>query len=135
MCHVVYFCLVKSRPAPTLHKSQKKVFSQKSTVILCAIVIVILIVIGILGFRDGGWFRSKNRTYDAQYVHSLMDYAEQLERSGNREAAAAVYEQIIKNGGGDLIRKANEEIPVLNADNELDRFKQFLSGSKGGDDQ
>lgn len=117
--------------------SSKMGMSQKNKVlgivILCAI--VILIAVGILGFRDGGWFRSKNGTYDAQAVQSLTDYAKQLEESGNSEAAAVVYELIAKYGDGELIRKANEEIPVLNADNGIEQFKDFLSGSKKGDTQ
>lgn len=98
--------------------------------IFCAA--VILIAVGILGFRDGGWFR-KSRTYDAQTVQSLTDYAQQLEKAGNGEAAAAVYELIAKYGDGDLIRKANEEIPVVKADNVIEQFRRFMSGAKGGD--
>ena len=114
--------------------SLKTGMSQKNKiigiVILCAI--VILIAVGILGFRDGGWFRSKNGTYDAQAVQSLTDYAKQLEESGNSEAAAVVYELIAKYGDGELIRKANEEIPVVKTNNEIEQFKRFISGSKGG---
>ena len=114
--------------------SSKKELSQKNRIIGIVIicVIVILIIVAVLGFRDGGWFRGKNKTYDAQYVQSLADYAKQLEKAGNSEAAAAVYELIAKNGGGDLIREANEEIPVVKANNEIEQFKRFISGSKGG---
>lgn len=117
--------------------SSKTGMSQKNKilgiVILCAI--VILIAVGILGFRDGGWFRSKNGTYDAQAVQSLTDYAKQLEESGNSEAAAVVYELIAKYGDGELIRKANEEIPVVKTNNEIEQFKRFISDSKGGNGQ
>lgn len=117
--------------------SSKKGLSQKNKiigiVILC--VIVILIVVAILGFRDGGWFRKNDKTYDAQSVQSLTDYAKQLEDAGNSEAAAAIYELIAKYGGGDLIRKANEEIPVVKTNNEIEQFKRFISDSKGGNGQ
>lgn len=115
-------------------RSSKKEKSTKKGIVGILIVCVIAasIVVGILGFRDGGWFRSK--TYDAQYVQSLADYAKQLEDAGNSEAAAAVYELIAKNGGGELIRKANEEIPVVKANNEIEQFKQFISGTKAGEE-
>ncbi len=115
--------------------SSKTNISQKNKrigiAILCAV--VILIVVCFLGFRDGGWFRKK--TYDAQAVQSLMDYAKQLEDAGNSEAAAAVYELIAKYGGGDLIPEAYEDIPLLKADNEIEQFKEFISGGQEGDGQ
>lgn len=112
----------------------KEKLTKKNVMIGAAILclIAILIVVCILGFRDGGWFRGKGKSYDAQYVQSLEDYAKQLEEAGNSEAAAAIYELIAKNGGGDIIRKANDEIQVIRSDNELEQFRRIISGSKAG---
>ena len=111
-------------------KSRKNIFIPL-ILILCAA--VILVIVGFLGFRDGGWFRSRGDDLGLQNMQSLEDYAKQLEENGSSEAAAAVYELIARNGGGELIRRANEEIPVVKANNGLEQFSRFMSGEGAGD--
>ena len=122
--------------------------------IACAVLLVILVCI--LGFREGGWFRGNGLADETQALTgggssgggkeptgngdgslsmpSLTEYAKQLEANGNKEAAAAVYELIAAYGDGALIQKANEEIQVVKESNAIRQFKEFMSGSrkKGG---
>lgn len=133
----------------------KKVKLSKKWIICIAIACaaLLVIVICILGFREGGWFRGNGHVDETQSftggdteptgnvdvdvepsIPSLTEYAKQLEANGNKEAAAAVYELIAAYGDGALIRKANEEIPVVKENNAIRQFKEFMSGSreKGG---
>lgn len=106
-------------------------------------VLMLIVAIGFFGLRDGGFLRgfiekrSENRsdseTYDAQSLRSLRDYAEQLEKAGNSEAAAAVYALLPQGGGAELIEKAHDEFPVLSAADELGQFEAVFSHLKGGD--
>ena len=102
--------------------------------LVALIVILLVAVIGVvcfLGFRDGGWFRG-GKTYDAQSMQSLLNYARQLEKAGNGEAAEAVYELIAKGGGAELIQKAHEDIPIVEATDEIEQITEIFGGVKGG---
>ena len=105
--------------------------------LIAVIVILLVVVIGVvcfLGFRDGGWFRGNNsKPYDAQSMQSLLEYAQQLEESGNSEAAEAVYELIIKGGGAELIEKAHEEIPIVRFADDYKQIKDAFGEWKGGE--
>ena len=99
------------------------------------LVILLAIVIGLacfFGFRDGGWLRRSN-SYDAQYMQSLLDYAQQLEKDGNSEAAAAVYELISKGGGAELIQKAHIDNSAIEKIDEVEQIEAIFDNTKGGD--
>ena len=105
--------------------------------IIAVIAIILVATIGVVcffGFRDGGWFRENNsKTYDAQRMQSLLDYAKQLEEAGSSEAAAAVYELIAKGGGAELIQKAHEDIPIIKSVDEMEQIQDIFGGQRGGD--
>ncbi len=65
---------------------------------------------------------------------SLLDYAKKLEEAGNAEAAAAVYEIVIKNGGAGLIGDAREDDLLIQAADEADSYRDLL-GDRGGDER
>ncbi|MBQ7171598.1 MAG: zinc-ribbon domain-containing protein [Clostridia bacterium] len=98
---------------------------------LVILLVAVIGIIGFFGFRDGGWFRS-NKSYDAQHMQSLLSYARQLEKAGNSEAAAAVYELIAKGGGAELIQKAHEEIPAVEKMDEIEQVEEIMDHIKGG---
>lgn len=64
-------------------------------------------------------------------MESLMDYAKKLEAAGNKEAAAAVYELMARNGG-EMIQKLYEENPVISSAEEWNQWNEILRGGKGG---
>lgn len=72
-------------------------------------------------------------TNNSQSMKSLYDYAKQLEKIGNKEAAAAVYELIIKSGGAEVIQKAHEDIPIIEAVDELKQIEKVFAHQKGSD--
>lgn len=61
----------------------------------------------------------------------LSDYAKRLEEAGNEEAAAAVYEIIIRNGGKDLANAAREKIDLIRTLDEIDEISEIFG--EGGD--
>ena len=90
-----------------------------------------VLVVGILGFRKGGWFRSKDEpgkesvvqddkdgqadlegrptTYDGENsIDALLDYADRLEKAGNEEAAAIVRSKIPQAAAGEANQKLQE---------------------------
>ena len=96
-----------------------------------------VLVVGILGFRKGGWFRSKDEpgkesvvqddnddqtnlngrptTYDGENsIDALLDYADRLEKAGNEEAAALVRSKIPQAAAGE----ANQKLEELGQENE-----------------
>ena len=68
---------------------------------------------------------------NSQSMKSLYDYAKQLEKTGNKEAATAVYKLIIKGGGTELIQKAHEDIPIIEAVDELKQIDKVFTHKKG----
>lgn len=72
-----------------------------------------------------------NYEVDLNYS-SILDYAEKLEEAGNAEAAAAVYEIIIKNGGAGLIKDVYENNQFIKESNEINAYME-LFGRKGDD--
>lgn len=66
-------------------------------------------------------------------MQSLLDYAKQLEKVGNSEAAAAVYELIAQGGGAELIEKAHRDIPIIKAADEIEQIVEIFRNGKGGD--
>lgn len=119
----------------TENKSVAPVRKNKSKGKLAVLVILLVAVIGAVGFfgfREGGWFRNDGKNYDAQSMQSLYDYAKQLEKAGNSEAAEAVYEIIAQGGGAELIEKAHEDIPVIKHVDELEHLREIFGNRKGG---
>lgn len=118
--------------APVPAKDKKK----KGKGGLVALVVILLVAalgaVGYFGFRDGGWFRPSGGSDEMQ---TLRAYAERLEKAGNTEAAAAIYALIAKGVGGELIEKADEEIPVLGDIYEAKQFERISGGVKGGGKQ
>ena len=126
------------RNAARVQQNAAPVKKKKGKGGLVAVIVILLVaVIGVVcffGFRDGGWFRGSNsKTYDAQSMQSLLEYAQQLEESGNSEAAEAVYELIIKGGGAELIEKAHEEIPSVRFADDYKQIKDAFGEWKGGE--
>lgn len=101
-------------------------------VFLVILLVAVIGIVGFFGFRDGGWFRS-DKSYDTQHMQSLIKYAEQLEKAGNSEAAAAVYELIAQGGGAELIEKAHEEFPAVKDADEIEQIEEVFDHLKGGD--
>ena len=99
----------------------------KRTQTLIALLLSVLMLLSLCACGNNG------KTHDSQNMQSLIKYAEQLEKAGNSEAAAAVYELIAQGGGAELIEKAHEEFPILSAADELGQFEAVFSHLKGGD--
>ena len=62
---------------------------------------------------------------------SLYDYAKALEKAGNSEAAAAVYELIAKGAGAEYIQSAHG-IPVVEAADDAEDMTGIFGGRTGG---
>ena len=104
---------------------------------ICFTVLVILLAavigaVGFFGFREGGWFRKGGKNYNAQNMQSLYDYAKQLEKAGNSEAAETVYEIMAQGGGAELIKKAHEDIPAIKQVDESEHIREIFGNRKGG---
>ena len=93
-------------------------------------VLALLIAIMLLSLCACGGSEAPASSFEGQ---SLPEYAEQLEKADNSEAAAAVYELIAQGGGAELIEKAHDEFPILSAADELGQFEAVFSHLKGGD--
>lgn len=122
-------------PAQTENKSAALVRKNKSRGKLAVLAILLAAVIGVggfFGFREGGWFCKGDKIYDAQSMQSLSDYAKQLEKAGNSEAAEAVYEIMAQGGVAELIEKAHEDIPVIKQVDELEHLRVIFGNQKGG---
>ena len=116
----------------------------KGGVVVAILLIAAIGAVCFFGFRDGGFFRSKDGVidgggkdeptivYDVKTVESLLDYAKKLEEAGNVDAAAAVYELIAKGGGADYIDEAHRDFPLVSAADEVEEFKGLFE-KKGGD--
>ena len=92
-----------------------------------AIMLVVLMLLSLCACGNNG------KTNDSQNMKSLINYAEQLEKAGNSEAAAAVYELIAQGGGAELIEKAHEEFPAVKAADEIEQTEEVFDHLKGGD--
>ena len=112
--------------AQTENKSAAPVRKNKSRGKLAVLGILLVAVIGVGGFFGCG------KIYDAQSMQSLSDYAKQLEKAGNSEAAEAVYEIMAQGGGAELIEKAHEDIPVIKQVDELEHLRELFGNRKGG---
>lgn len=115
--------------AQTENKSAAPVRKNKSRGKLAVLGILLVTVIGVGGFFG---FRKGGKIYDAQSMQSLSDYAKQLEKAGNSEAAEAVYEIMAQGGGAELIEKAHEDIPVIKQVDELEHLRELFGNRKGG---
>ena len=111
---------VYQQPTPKKAKKKKKGKGCLITIIIFLAIIAVGAVL-FLGFRDDGWFRRKS----PENLESPRAYAERLEKDGNKEAAAAIYD-LIAQSGGEMIQKAHEDIPVLNKADEIDQFGQVF---------
>ena len=63
---------------------------------------------------------------------SLRSYAQKLEKEGNTQAAAAVYELIAKGGGAEFIEKAHGNVPAIEKTDEIDQLEKLSDNIKGG---
>lgn len=126
------------RNDPANMQKLASVVKKKSKVGLIAAIVILLAaalgVVGFFGFREGGWFRgeSDGKVPDAQSVQSILDYAKQLEKAGNDEAAAAVYELVPKGIGGELNSKAHEDDPKLKVVDEARQITEIIRNGEGG---
>ena len=79
--------------------------------------------------KTGGSGKEGAATLD---YSGLYDYAKRLEAEGNDDAAAAVYEIIIRNGGSDFLADMHEDNPLVKLDDEINEVEEIF-GRKGGD--
>lgn len=109
--------MVSKQTAPGKRKKGKG-----GLITVFAILFVVVIgVVGVFGFRDGGWFRKMDNpqgrptTYDGQNsIDAIIDYANRLEAAGNEEAAAIVRSRIPQAAAGE----ANQKIEEFRQNNE-----------------
>ena len=73
---------------------------------------------------------NKKNNMQTDYT-SLYEYAQKLEENGDNDAAAAVYEIIIRNGGKDLANAAREKIDLIRTLDEIDEINDIFG--EGGD--
>lgn len=73
---------------------------------------------------------NKKNNMQTDYT-SLYEYAQKLEENGDNDAAAAVYEIIIRNGGKDLANAAREKIDLIRTLDEIDEINEIFG--EGGD--
>ena len=107
----------------------------KGVLVVALLLVAAIGAVCFFGFRDGGFFRGGEKngtsdnavTLDAASLNSMLDYAKRLEEQGNADAAAAVYELIAKNGGADLVNGAREDIPLVDAMDEIDEAVELFS--------
>lgn len=99
----------------------------KRTQTLIALLLSALMLLSLCACGNNG------KTHDLQNMQSLIKYAEQLEKAGNSEAAAAVYELIAQGGGAELIEKAHEKFPAVEAADEIEQIEEVFDHLKGGD--
>jgi len=123
-------------PSPAARRAKGTVAVEKKEKrggkgLLILLLILLIALVGFFGFRDGGWFRS-GKAYDPRHMQSLLDYAQELEKTGNSEAAAAVYERIAEGGGAELIQKAHEDMPVLEKTDEIEQMEEVFGHLTGG---
>ena len=83
--------------------------------------------------KSGYGARESTEAYIQSEHEALLDYAERLEEAGNEEAAAAVYALLPQGGGAELIETMHDELPVLNAADELGQLDVIFDHLKGGD--
>lgn len=67
-------------------------------------------------------------------VQAMLDYAQQLEKAGNSEAAMAVLELVAQKGGADYIENAHSEIRVIKEADMMAECEEIL-GNKEGSEQ
>lgn len=123
-------------PSPAARRAKGTVAVEKKEKrggkgLLILLLILLIALVGFFGFRDGGWFRG-GKSYDPQHMQSLLDYAQELEKAGNSEAAAAVYERIAEGGGAELIQKAHEDMPVVEKTDEIEQMEEVFGHLTGG---
>lgn len=104
----------------------------KGVIAIVAILIVaVIVVVGVFGLRNGGFLRNIGSGSGSK-VRSMTEYAKQLEKEGNTEAAAAVYALIAKGSGGELVPKAHEEIDIVKSADEIEQLNELFRHVKGG---
>ena len=91
-----------------------------------------LLLVAVLLFSFAACGKKDDTTAKSAQFQSLREYAAQLEKSGNSEAAAAVYEQIAK-GGGELIQKAHDDSSAIWKADEALQMEEIFDHTKGGD--
>lgn len=93
----------------------------KGGLIFIAVLMIAVICTVCVGCFFGG------KESDANNVQSLREYAEKLEKAGNSEAAAAVYELIPKAINGELLPEAHEETPILKEFEDVEQFHSIMN--------
>ena len=96
--------------------------------LLCALLAIsILVSLCACGAKKDD---NKKNNMQTDYT-SLYEYAQKLEENGDNDAAAAVYEIIIRNGGKDLANAAREKIDLIRTLDEIDEINEIFG--EGGD--
>ncbi len=96
------------------------------------VVAIILAVLMLFALCACGSKKDDNKKNNMQTDYtSLYEYAQKLEENGDNDAAAAVYEIIIRNGGKDLANAAREKIDLIRTLDEIDEISEIFG--EGGD--
>lgn len=151
--------LIRTAPTAQSPASRSKKKTGKGALIALAAVFgsAAILVVGVLGFRKGGWFRSKidsakesvvqddgetglngrPTTYDGENsFDALLDYANRLEKAGNEEAAALVRSKIPQGAAGEACQKLeelkqeNEELQMVEDINDAIRMINAMRGGE-----
>ncbi len=99
--------------------------------------LIFVLLVGVFVFtafyKPGFLLKKSSGAYSEASLESLHAYAQKLEEAGNPEAAAAIYAKMPQGAGGELIPKAREEIPALQALDEMNQLSDIFSSAKGGE--
>ena len=123
----------------------KKQKGKGGLIAVVSLVLVAAIVLGVFGFRDGGWFRgsgndtssgNESASYNSmQNVEAIKAYAERLEDEGNYEAAAQVWALLPAAAEAAAVedaKKAIEDTPEMQAYKAMKESRDIASAMQGG---
>lgn len=106
---------------------------------ITALILALLLIFTLCACGDGeetggdtkGGKKTQSTKGGAENVSSLVEYARSLEKAGNYEAAAAIYQLIAEGGGADLIKKAHEDIPIIGIYDEMEDLEEIAGRVNG----
>ena len=101
----------------------------KAPIVIAAVILIAAVIIACVFIFGGSGGSGKTN----QNADSLREYAQRLEKAGNEEAAAAVYDLIAQGGSADIINNINENVPLFNAINELAYLDEIAYDLDGGE--